>query len=118
TAIGWHPHERGAEGAAQLDAWQTIQRAHAIANGTYLAAANRVGFEKPPGSGAGIEFWGSSFIADPFGIVIAQASASHEETIFAEVDAARIENVRRNWPFLRDRRVDAYAGINERFLEP
>ncbi len=116
TAIGWHPHEKGSDGVAQLDAWRTIQRAHAIANGVYVAAANRVGFEKPPGAGAGIEFWGSSFVADPFGVIIAQASATHEETIFAEVDTARIETVRRNWPFLRDRRVDAYAGINQRFL--
>jgi N-carbamoylputrescine amidase len=115
TAIGWHPHEKTAHGKAQLDAWRTIQRSHAIANGVYVAAANRVGFEE---SGeAGIEFWGSSFIADPFGILLAEASTDKEEIIYAEVDPGRIEEVRRNWPFLRDRRVDAYGGITERFLD-
>ncbi|MGH9397440.1 MAG: carbon-nitrogen hydrolase [Terriglobia bacterium] len=117
TAIGWHPHEKGAHGAAQLDAWRTIQRAHAIANGVYVAVANRVGHEKAAGSGAGIEFWGSSFIADPFGVVVAQASDDQEEILLADVDPERIEDVRRNWPFLRDRRVDAYDGLNQRLLD-
>ncbi len=117
TAIGWHPHEKQAYGAAQLDAWRTIQRAHAIANGVYVAVANRLGFEAMANSTPGIEFWGSSFIADPFGVVVAQASAEQEEILLAEVDPARIENVRRNWPFLRDRRVDAYGGIDQRFLD-
>ncbi len=114
TAVGWHPHEKEAHGKAQLDAWRTIQRAHAIANGVFVAAANRVGFEEC--AGGGIEFWGSSFIADPFGVILAEAAADKEQTIYAEIDPERIEEVRRNWPFLRDRRVDAYGGITERFL--
>jgi len=115
TAIGWHPSEKAQYGAAQLDAWQTIQRSHAIANGIYVAAANRVGYEGPPGTG--IEFWGSSFVADPFGQVIAQASADQEEILFADCDPARQEEVRQHWPFLRDRRIDAYGSIVERSLE-
>ena len=116
TAIGWHPHEKEAVGAAQRDAWRTIQRAHAIANGTYVAVVNRVGHEKPAGS-AGIEFWGSSFIADPFGVVLAEGFSDKEEIVLGEVDLARLEDVRRNWPFLRDRRIDAYAGIERRFID-
>lgn len=117
TAIGWHPHEKEAYGTAQLDAWRTIQRAHAIANGVYVAAPNRVGHEKPEGGGAGIEFWGSSFIADPFGVVVAQAGTDRDEILLAEIDPKRIEDVRRNWPFLRDRRVDAYEGLNRRLID-
>ncbi|HSB09136.1 MAG TPA: carbon-nitrogen hydrolase [Blastocatellia bacterium] len=117
TAIGWHPHEKEAYGAPQRDAWQTIQRSHAIANGVYVAAVNRVGHEKPADGGAGIEFWGSSFLCDPFGVVIAEASTDREEILIGEVDPARIEEVRRSWPFLRDRRIDAYNGIDQRFLE-
>jgi len=117
TAIGWHPDEKKSHGAAQLDAWRTVQRGHAIANGLYVAAVNRVGHEVPPGVGAGIEFWGSSFVSDPLGVMVAQASASEEQLLLAEVDYARIEDVRRNWPFLRDRRIDAYAGLTERFLD-
>jgi N-carbamoylputrescine amidase len=122
TAIGWHPQEKQAFGAAQRDAWRTIQRGHAIANGVYVAAVNRVGHEKlkpPDGSTSkspGIEFWGSSFVADPFGVVVAEASTDQEEILLAEVDPQRIEDVRRNWPFLRDRRVDSYAGLDKRFL--
>jgi N-carbamoylputrescine amidase len=115
TAIGWHPAEKAQYGAAQLDAWRTIQRSHAIANGVFVAAVNRVGYEGTPESG--IEFWGSSFVADPFGQVIAQASADKEETLIVECDPARMEDVRRNWPFLRDRRIDAYGGITRRFLD-
>src|ERR1700682_674292 len=115
TAIGWHPSEKAEFGAAQLDAWQTIQRAHAIANGIYVAAVNRVGFEGP--ADKGLEFWGSSFVADPFGQVIAQASQDKEEVLVAECDPARMEEVRRNWPFLRDRRIDAYAPILSRWLD-
>jgi N-carbamoylputrescine amidase len=115
TAIGWHPSEKVQHGAAQLDAWRTIQRSHAIANGIYVAAVNRVGFEGPADSG--IEFWGNSFVADPFGQVIAQASADKEETLIVECDPRRMEEVRRNWPFLRDRRIDAYAPLLERWLE-
>ena len=116
TAIGWHPAEKEQYGAAQLDAWRTIQRAHAIANGVYVAAVNRVGFEKGPAD-TGIEFWGSSFIAGPFGQVIAQASTDKEEILVAECDPAHMDEVRRNWPFLRDRRIDAYAPICNRWLD-
>src|SRR5881394_1547649 len=116
TAIGWHPSEKAQHGAVQLDAWRTIQRSHAIANGCWVAAVNRVGLEKLDGQGAGIEFWGHSFVADPFGVVVAEAPADKEALIVAEVDFARVEEVRRNWPFLRDRRVDAYGGIERRFL--
>ena len=115
TAIGWHPSEKAQYGAAQLDAWRTIQRAHAIANGIYVAAVNRVGYEGPPEHG--LEFWGSSFVADPFGQMIAQASCDQEEILVAECDPHRMEEVRRNWPFLRDRRIDAYAPILKRWLD-
>jgi N-carbamoylputrescine amidase len=117
TAIGWHPQEKTTHGAAQLDAWRTIQRSHAIANGLYVAAVNRVGHERPGGAGDGIEFWGNSFLADPFGAVVAQAPAEREAVVIGDVDIARIEEVRRGWPFLRDRRIDAYGGISERFLD-
>ncbi len=118
TAIGWHPQEKEQYGAVQRDAWRTIQRAHAIANGVYVAVVNRVGHEKPPGmAGQGIEFWGSSFLCDPFGVVLAEAATDREETVTGEVDLARLEEVRRNWPFLRDRRIDAYGGIEQRFLD-
>jgi N-carbamoylputrescine amidase len=116
TAIGWHPHEKEAHGPAQRDAWQTVQRGHAIANGVYVAAVNRVGHEIPPEGGPGIEFWGSSFIADPQGVIIASASADREEILLGDISGARIEDVRRNWPFLRDRRIDAYTGITRRFM--
>lgn len=118
TAIGWHPKEKATHGAQQRDAWRTVQRGHAIANGVYVAAVNRLGLEKPAsGPGDGIEFWGSSFVADPFGVVIAEAPADRETILYADVDHARIEEVRRGWPFLRDRRVDAYGGMDARFLE-
>ena len=115
TAIGWHPSEKAQYGAAQLDAWRTIQRSHAIANGIYVAAVNRIGYEGPPEHG--LEFWGSSFVADPFGQIIAQASCDREEILIAECDPHRMEEVRRNWPFLRDRRIDAYAPILQRWLD-
>ena len=117
TAIGWHPGEKEAHGAAQRDAWRTIQRSHAIANGVYVAAVNRVGHEKPSEGGPGLEFWGSSFLCDPFGVVVAEASPEKEEVVVGEVDLDRLEDVRRNWPFLRDRRTDAYAGIERRFID-
>jgi N-carbamoylputrescine amidase len=117
TAIGWHPHEKEAFGAAQRDAWKTIQRGHAIANGVYVAVVNRVGHEKPPEGGPGLEFWGSSFLCDPFGVVVAEASAEKEEILVGEVDLGRLEEVRRNWPFLRDRRIDAYGGLERRFID-
>jgi N-carbamoylputrescine amidase len=115
TAIGWHPAEKARQGAAEHDAWRTIQRSHAIANGLYVAAVNRVGHEGPPETG--LEFWGGSFVADPFGQVLAEASHDGEETLIVECDPRRIEDVRRNWPFLRDRRIDAYAGIASRLIE-
>jgi N-carbamoylputrescine amidase len=117
TAIGWHPHEKEAFGEAQRDAWKTIQRGHAIANGVYVAVVNRVGHEKPPEGGPGLQFWGSSFLCDPFGVVVAEASAEKEEILVGEVDLGRIEEVRRNWPFLRDRRIDAYGGLERRFID-
>jgi N-carbamoylputrescine amidase len=121
TAIGWHPDEKAQYGEAQYDAWKTMQRAHAIANGVYVAVPNRVGFETgnvrgKAAPGKGLEFWGGSFIADPFGQLVAQASHDKEEVLIAEVDLQRIEDVRRNWPFWRDRRVDAYGPITQRFL--
>ena len=118
TAIGWHPEEKQQFGAAQRDAWRTVQRAHAIANGLYVAAVNRVGLEKVAGAaGQGIEFWGSSFLSDPFGAIVAEAPADREAIVVGEVDLDRLEEVRRNWPFLRDRRIDAYAGLDRRFLD-
>src|SRR6267143_1307867 len=116
TAIGWHPAEKAQQGLEQLDAWRTIQRGHAIANGCYVAAVNRVGLERLDGQSAGLEFWGSSFVADPFGGVVAQAPPDKEALLLAEIDPGRIEEVRRSWPFLRDRRVDAYGGLDRRFL--
>jgi N-carbamoylputrescine amidase len=121
TAIGWHPDEKAQYGEAQYDAWRTIQRAHAIANGVYVAVPNRVGFETGnvrgnQAPGKGLEFWGGSFIADPFGQIIAQAANDKEEVLVAEVDLQRMEDVRRNWPFWRDRRVDAYGPITQRFM--
>jgi N-carbamoylputrescine amidase len=123
TAIGWHPAEKEQFGAAQYDAWQTIQRAHAIANGVYVAGVNRVGMEHGDVSGnratgPGLEFWGGSFLADPFGRVIAKASHDAEEILLGEIDLDLIEDTRRNWPFLRDRRIDAYGPITKRFLDP
>jgi N-carbamoylputrescine amidase len=117
TSIGWHPKEKAEFGAAQLDAWRTIQRGHAIANGVYVAVVNRVGFEGDPAQGdPGIDFWGNSFVADPFGQVVAEASNDAEEVLVVECDSAKSEDTRRNWPFLRDRRVDAYEPILSRWL--
>ncbi len=114
TAIGWHPAEKSSFGAAQVDAWRTIQRSHAIANGVYVASPNRIGHEDEPGTD-GIEFFGHSFIADPFGRIL--TSAETEETVLiAQCDPQVIEDTRRNWPFLRDRRIDAYAPILSRYL--
>jgi N-carbamoylputrescine amidase len=117
TSIGWHPAEKKEFGAAQLDAWRTIQRSHAIANGVYVAVVNRVGFEGNPKAGdTGLEFWGNSFVADPFGEVVAEASNDKEEILAVECDPAKSEDTRRNWPFLRDRRIDAYQPILNRWL--
>jgi N-carbamoylputrescine amidase len=111
TAIGWHPREKAEWGAAQHDAWETIQRSHAIANGVFVVVVNRVGVE------GGLEFWGGSFVADPFGRILFKASATKEEVHVVACDLERIEETRRNWPFLRDRRIDAYGAITARFLE-
>jgi N-carbamoylputrescine amidase len=115
TAIGWHPREKATHGAAQLEAWKLSQRAHALANGVFVAAINRVGHEGE--SDAGLEFWGNSFVCDPFGQVIACASTDREEVLLAPCDGRRIEEVRRHWPFLRDRRIDAYADLTRRLVD-
>jgi N-carbamoylputrescine amidase len=136
TAIGWHPGEKSESGEAQYSAWQTMQRAHAIANGVFVCAVNRVGHEHGdvvltnPGGAAteirgagdhtpasGLEFWGGSFIADPFGRILAQASPDREEILTADLDLSLVETTRQHWPFLRDRRIDAYAGITGRFID-
>jgi N-carbamoylputrescine amidase len=122
TAIGWHPAEKAELGVAQHDAWRTIQRAHAIANGVFVAVVNRVGHETGDirGNavpGAGLEFWGASFLCDPFGRVIVEASHDKEEVLIGEVDLAAVEDVRRNWPFLRDRRIDSYGQITSRLID-
>ena len=114
TAIGWHPAEKAELGAAQHDAWRTAQRAHAIANGIYVAAVNRIGFEGTPENG--LEFWGASFVSDPFGRVLAEASHDREEILIVDCDVKQMEETRRGWPFLRDRRIDAYGPITSRFL--
>ncbi len=127
TAIGWHPSEKEEFGEAQYSAWQTIQRAHAIANGVYVGAINRVGHEQGDvlhngimmrgPEGAGLEFWGGSFLADPFGRVVLQAPHDREDILIGEIDLKLLEDTRRNWPFLRDRRIDSYKGISSRFLD-
>ena len=116
TAIGWHPTEKAEFGAAQADAWTTMQRAHAISNGVFVAAVNRVGHEGP--ADGGLEFWGGSFLCDPFGRVLARAGQDAEEILIAACDPRLQEETRRNWPFLRDRRIDAYGPITRRFLDP
>jgi N-carbamoylputrescine amidase len=115
TAIGWHPAEKRQYGAQQHDAWRTVQRGHAIANGIYVAAVNRVGHEGP--AEGGLEFFGGSFVADPFGVIVAEAPQDREAIVYAEVDPARVEDVRRNWPFLRDRRIDTYGPITQRLID-
>jgi N-carbamoylputrescine amidase len=115
TAIGWHPSEKAATGEAQVSAWQTIQRAHAIANGVWVAAVNRIGHEGAADDG--LEFWGASFVADPFGRVVAEAPRDAEAVLVVECDRRLQEEVRRGWPFLRDRRIDAYAAITQRLLD-
>ena len=117
TAIGWHPAEKAEFGAAQRDAWMTMQRSHAIANGCYVAAVNRVGHEREAPEAAGLEFWGTTFLCDPYGVVVAQASTGAEETLVATVDLAKVQEMRRHWPFLRDRRIDAYGDLTKRFRD-
>ncbi|MGE5114482.1 MAG: carbon-nitrogen hydrolase [Acidobacteriaceae bacterium] len=122
TAIGWHPDEKAEWGEAQHDAWRTIQRSHAIANGVYVAVVNRVGHEQGDirgnrAEGKGLDFWGGSFLADPFGRIVAEASHDKEEILVGEVNVKTMEEIRRNWPFLRDRRIDSYAPITQRLID-
>ena len=116
TAIGWHPGEKDSYGEAQHSSWETIQRGHAIANGCYVAAVNRVGHEAPAG-GAGIEFWGQSFLCDPAGQILAKGSIHDEEIIGVDIDFARVEEQRTHWPFLRDRRIESYTDITRRLID-
>ncbi len=117
TSIGWHPHEKAQVGAAQLDSWRTIQRAHAIANGIYVAVVNRVGYEGRPEKGdPGIEFWGNSFVADPSGQILSEAPDNKEEILVVQCDSKVSEETRRGWPFFRDRRIDAFGGLTQRWL--
>jgi N-carbamoylputrescine amidase len=117
TAIGWHPSEKEKYGHAQRESWMTIQRSHAIANGVFVAAVNRVGFEKIDENSDGIIFWGSSFVCDPQGRILVQASEDKEEILFAEIDFSKVDVFRTHWPFLRDRRIDAYDEITKRFID-
>jgi len=116
TAIGWHPEEKAALGGRQHGAWETIQRAHAVANGCYVAVVNRVGHERPAG-GDGLEFWGQSFVAGTSGEIIAKADPAQEQILLATVDPAQIDDTRTHWPFLRDRRIDAYGDLTRRLLD-
>jgi N-carbamoylputrescine amidase len=115
TAIGWHPSEKAAYGQRQHDSWETVQRGHAIANGCYLAAPNRIGHEKLAGDG--IEFWGQSFVAGTSGEVLARASVDHEEVLVVPVDLSHVDATRTHWPFLRDRRIDAYSNLTRRLID-
>ncbi|MFN4258181.1 MAG: carbon-nitrogen hydrolase [Gemmataceae bacterium] len=115
TAIGWHPREKAEFGEAQQQAWELIQRSHAVANGVYVASVNRIGHEGP--ADGGLEFWGNSFVCDPFGVVLRRAAPDQEELLVVECDLRRLEDVRRNWPFLRDRRIDAYGDITKRLID-
>jgi len=116
TAIGWHPAEKEKYGKAQHSSWETMPRSHAIANGCFVAAVNRVGHESPAG-GSGIEFWGQSFLCAPSGEIIAKGSIDQEEIVLADVEWGRVDEHRTHWPFLRDRRIDAYAGIEQRMID-
>jgi N-carbamoylputrescine amidase len=115
TAIGWHPAEKQEFGARQHSSWETIQRAHAIANGCYVAAVNRIGHEKLAGDG--LEFWGQSFAADTSGMIIAKAEPATEQVMIVPIDLSQVDLTRTHWPFLRDRRIDAYAGLTQRYLD-
>jgi N-carbamoylputrescine amidase len=115
TAIGWHPSEKAREGLKQHDAWETVQRGHAIANGCYLAAPNRIGHEKL--SGEGIEFWGQSFVAGTSGEILARASINREEVLVVPLDLSKVDQTRTHWPFLRDRRIDAYDRLTQRLID-
>jgi N-carbamoylputrescine amidase len=115
TAIGWHPSEKAEAGQLQHDAWETIQRGHAIANGCYVAVPNRIGHEKL--AGEGIEFWGQSFVAGPSGEILAKAGMATEEVLVVPVNLARVDHIRTHWPFLRDRRIDAYGDLTRRMID-
>jgi N-carbamoylputrescine amidase len=117
TAIGWHPSEKEQYGENQYGAWMNVMKGHAVANGIYVAAANRIGLEQYVPNTAGIQFWGASFIAGPQGEILAQASHDKEEILIAEVDLDLQENVRQNWPFFRDRRIDAFGDLTKRALD-
>ncbi|PTY03502.1 acyltransferase [Verrucomicrobia bacterium LW23] len=116
TAIGWHPTEKAQYGERQHSSWETIQRAHGIANGCYVAVTNRIGHEKPIG-GDGIEFWGQSFVADTSGMIVAKASVDKEEILIVKADLDNVDTTRTHWPFLRDRRIDAYGDITRRLID-
>ena len=116
TAIGWHPSEKNDYGARQHSAWETVQRGHAVANGCYVAAPNRVGLETPIG-GDGIEFWGQSFVCDPSGIILDKAPVDEEAILVTEIDLGSVDTQRTHWPFLRDRRIDAYGEITRRLID-
>ena len=116
TAIGWHPGEKAKHGVAQHDSWETIQRSHAIANGCYVAVPNRVGLETPVG-GDGIQFWGQSFVCDPQGQIVGKAGRDEEEILCVHIDLQRVEEQRTHWPFLRDRRTDAYGDLSRRLID-
>jgi N-carbamoylputrescine amidase len=116
TAIGWHPSEKKENGTKQHGAWELIQRSHAVANGCYVAVPNRIGHETPVG-GDGIEFWGQSFVAGTSGEILAKASQNKEEILIVPVDLAQVDVTRTHWPFLRDRRIDAYGGITKRLID-
>lgn len=116
TAIGWHPSEKAEHGANQHGAWETIQRSHAVANGCYVAAVNRIGVEQPVG-GDGIEFWGQSFVAGTSGQILAKASSDREEILLVPIELGQVDVTRTHWPFLRDRRIDAYDALTKRFID-
>jgi N-carbamoylputrescine amidase len=116
TAIGWHPREKKKLGAIQHDAWEIIQRAHGVANGCFVAVTNRIGLEKPVG-GAGLEFWGQSFVAGTSGQILAKAGVATEEILLVRVKLGDVDSTRTHWPFLRDRRIDAYGDLTRRFID-
>jgi N-carbamoylputrescine amidase len=116
TAIGWHPREKEEYGQDQHTAWETIQRSHAVANGCFVAAINRVGHERPAG-GDGIQFWGQSFVAGTSGQILAKAGSEKDETLIVDVDLEKVDVTRTHWPFLRDRRIDAYSDLTKRLID-
>jgi len=117
TAIGWHPEEKESHGSEQQSAWETVQRSHAIANGCFVVAVNRVGFEPDPAGSGGIEFWGRSFVAAPDGRILLRAPEDEEAVLVAEIDLGQIDRTRVGWPFFRDRRIDAYGDLTQRFID-